>query len=90
MIEIAVLILGMAVSFAVTYVLIDVRDRRHVKNELDHELFALREALKKINETHNNLMQITAANAEIIEDLKVKLSILQQGISPVKPFGGLR
>jgi hypothetical protein len=40
----------------------------------------LRESLKKISETHNSLMILNAQNREVIEDLQVKLSILQQGI----------
>lgn len=82
-------ILGVLVTIAITMVFMDRKERQKIARDLQHEIDILREALKQVSETHNNLTTVQKNQAMDLSDLTVKLEILMQGIpSPAKnPYG---
>ncbi len=75
------LILGMSIAGSVSALWIDRKDRLRVANDLEIEVHVLREAMKRINEAHNGLMNQGADNGAQIVMLIERMSILMQGIS---------
>jgi hypothetical protein len=85
--EIILLLLFGAVCAAVTMVFMDRKEREKVAKDIAVEISVLREALKLINETHNQLALTQKNQAMDLGDVANKLEILIAGIPKERGYG---
>ena len=78
--EFSVVIIGIAVGVCIGIILGERHNRKANIEEVRDERFVLKEALGKIQETHNMLVRTQSEQAEMIHDLNQKVSFLVQGV----------
>jgi hypothetical protein len=80
-ITIAILmILGSGVGICLGIILGEREHRKATLQEMNDERLVLREALKQISDTHNNLVGTQRMQGEALEDLGQRVSFLVQGV----------
>lgn len=71
--------LSIAIGFCIGYQIADTKHRKWIMAELEAERHVMKDALKAVSETHNNVIQTQANIDQRLMDAETKLGFLIQG-----------